>query len=912
MNAQDLSKTLEIEYNNLENLDYNYSTRVKKINEYIDTKRPYIEEIQLSFIYNYFSKFNYRNKDYENAILNGKKALNIQKKFIDSIPSIVNKSYNNLAYMYKNSGNEVSAIKTFKTLIKQSHKDTYVIKAYSLGLSNLYLKRGDYYKAIDYLKEGENTIIKAKKPTLSKELYRIYLGFSMAYYKTGKVSNYTKTIQYLEKTEEVISHLSTIDQKKRRIEIYNGYGNTYDELGQFNKAISYYNKALTLSLNLEKINKSHVSQIYNNLGYIHSRIKKHDIAYKYYQEALRYDKYRTSVYDNLGDYYVFKKDFNEALIHYQKAINHTIKNGENYDYQELPSLDILAQSSNKIGLENYLKDKANAWYKFYLKTKNVGYLRHALSTVMLADKVIDIIRSESSEQQSKYFWRKKGVDLYMLATSICHKLNNSKQAFYFMEKSKALSLLENLTHEEAKNRAILPEYIKDREYNLKQRTYKTIKQLKLDTTYTEQQRQSLIFKQKKEYENFINSLENEYPGYYTYKKEIGISLFDEVFSEHLSSSNNIVQYILNENEGYGLFITNKETHFFKIPDVNILNREILEINKLVSKPFATQLQLDVFTKKSFSAFNKLFPFKNATKLLSNKTTLIIPDYILQSFPFETLITETYTDKNSPSYLIYSAEISYAYSISLLKKIEQKNRNPKSNLIGFAPIHFKNQKLASLNRSTYKMKKIEQQFSGKILYQDQAIKSNFITLANDYNIIHLSTHASAIGNQEPWISFYDEKITLNELYFIKNQADLVILDACKTNIGELQPGEGIMSLSRGFFHSGSRSIISSLWSTNEKSNSKIILNFYANLKKGKSKSTALRQAKLLYLKEHQLSENSPYFWAPLILTGSTKNTLSNEHNYLLYICLLLILIGSIWLIYFRKNKNNQSKKQRSFD
>ena len=87
------------------------------------------------------------------------------------------------------------------------------------------------------------------------------------------------------------------------------------------------------------------------------------------------------------------------------------------------------------------------------------------------------------------------------------------------------------------------------------------------------------------------------------------------------------------------------------------------------------------------------------------------------------------------------------------------------------------------------------------------------------------------------------------------------------------------------------------------NREIILDFYKNLKKGKTKSEALRQAKLRYLKKHQLSENSPYFWAPLILTGSTENLIASandsNHSSLYWSILLLITLvigSSIWYYY----------------
>ncbi|WP_103068345.1 CHAT domain-containing protein [Aquimarina sediminis] len=899
--SQNAITLLESEYKKLETSNIDYNGKIERINSLLEEKKQFADSIRLSLLYDKLSKLNHRNGDYKNAILNIKRALLIQESYVDSIPSIINKSYNNLAYYYLFSGDEAKAIQTFKTLVKQSHKDSYTIKAYTIGLTKLYTNRGDYYKVLDYLNEAENTIKQANDSILNKERYRIYLSFSNVYSQTMKKSHYNRALGYLKKAENSISHLSKRTQLKNQIIIYTTYGYIYDELKQYHKALTNYKKALELGLNEGMTNKSQLATIYNSLGYIYTKLEQHELAFENYKKGLLLDSQKTSIYDNLGDYYLNKQNYIEALTNYQKAIYYGINQYEDIDYKELPNLEKLTQSYNKVELVNDLKDKAKAWLKFYKKTKKEDHLQHGLSTIILADQLVDIIRSESTEQQSKYFWREKGIDLYMLATSICYELNDYKQAFYFMEKSKSLSLLEDLTHEEAKTRAALPETIKEKEYILKQNIYETIELHRNDSTLSISEKQSILFKHKKEYEIFINSLEKDYPGYYHYKKEIDICSFDEGYSKIISPSTGIIQYILTKNEGYGIFITDSDIHFFKIPDVQLLNDQIKTITTLTSKPFTTQQQLDTYITLSFSIYQKLFPFRDTLQLLSNKRILVIPDYTLQYFPFEALVTDS-SSKTSPiPYLIYNTDISYAYSLSLLKKVKRKNRNPKSKLIGFAPIHFKKQQLSSLNRSKYKMTEIEKLFSGDVLYEQEATKSNFVSVSNDYNIIHLSTHASSLSNQEPWIAFHDDILTLNELYFIKNQADLVVLDACKTGIGKLQLGEGVLSISRGFFHSGAKSVISSLWSTNEKSSTTIITDFYSYLKEGETKSAALRKAKLQYLQSHQLSENSPHYWAPLVLTGSIENSLHpNNNSYFLFIGILFLalIIIAIWFKYKR--------------
>ncbi|MDC1162569.1 CHAT domain-containing protein, partial [Tenacibaculum sp.] len=140
--------------------------------------------------------------------------------------------------------------------------------------------------------------------------------------------------------------------------------------------------------------------------------------------------------------------------------------------------------------------------------------------------------------------------------------------------------------------------------------------------------------------------------------------------------------------------------------------------------------------------------------------------------------------------------------------------------------------------------------------------------------------------------------LHELYTYKNNADLVVLSACQTNLGDVKKGEGVLSLARGFFHAGANSVISSSWNVNDASSNLIMNSFYENLKEKQSKVKALNNAKRKYLKEHFLSEKSPYYWASFILIGDTSPTFS---NYSIYYFLIFLLVLIFLFIYLKKKK-----------
>ena len=348
-----------------------------------------------------------------------------------------------------------------------------------------------------------------------------------------------------------------------------------------------------------------------------------------------------------------------------------------------------------------------------------------------------------------------------------------------------------------------------------------------------------------------------------------------------------------------LNINQENSELYRISDITDLHSKIKLFNKCISKPFSTTQDQNSFNKLSNEVYKSLIP-KSTSDLFNKKNKLIIiPDYILQTIPFEALQLTL----NTKDYLIKKYEISYSYSISFLNKNNETSRNAKNNLIGFAPYSFSyDQKLNPLERSKEELESIESTINGNFFHDSSSTKENFISNINNYKIIHLATHANSNDSITPWIAFKNEKLLLNELYTIKNQAELVILSACNTAIGEIKEGEGAFSLARGFFYSGSNSVISSLWQVNDKSTSFIMQDFYKNIKNNNSKSNALRKAKINYLDSQSLTESSPYYWASFVLIGNA-DSIEFDNNFSSFYFIISIVFILIILFLFRKRKKN---------
>jgi CHAT domain-containing protein len=97
------------------------------------------------------------------------------------------------------------------------------------------------------------------------------------------------------------------------------------------------------------------------------------------------------------------------------------------------------------------------------------------------------------------------------------------------------------------------------------------------------------------------------------------------------------------------------------------------------------------------------------------------------------------------------------------------------------------------------------------------------------------------------------------------ADLVILSACETGVGDMKNGEGVFGLKRAFILSGAKTIVMSLWSIPSKETTELMTDFYTLMAKGKTKSESLREAKLNLMKK----KSSPLYWGAFIIVGNSN-------------------------------------------
>lgn len=150
---------------------------------------------------------------------------------------------------------------------------------------------------------------------------------------------------------------------------------------------------------------------------------------------------------------------------------------------------------------------------------------------------------------------------------------------------------------------------------------------------------------------------------------------------------------------------------------------------------------------------------------------------------------------------------------------------------------------------------------------------------DYGIVHFAAHglvqAEVPNLSGVALSLVDRQgrpqngfLMLPDVYDLSLNADLVVLSACQTALGNEIRGEGLVGLPRGFMYAGASRVISSLWRVDDEATAALMDGFYRRLLRDRlTPGAALRAAQLEVRRTPRW--RAPFFWAGFVLQGDWR-------------------------------------------
>lgn len=732
-----------------------------------------------------------------------------------------------------------------------------------------------------------------------------------------KANNYTNA-------ENIIKHyIFLAEQQKNEFHLASGainLSNLYQKLGKHQLAIDVSTKGLKIKslkphqkrklkaiksrseirLNKDIIFIDNVDIKTPNLFDLHTKTQlEYELAYKKgdYKKALK--KFKTSRslgYNKMTSARTFAKlnieeahlhsllkNKNEAIKKLKKALQVLIPN---FNSNELPNKNDLYSENTFIDLFDALA---------HLQTNP----KKALQYYDLSFHVSSLLNNGITSQEGQLIQlsnnRKRSSKCIQLLYELS-KTNEStyyiEQAFIYAEQFKSSILKESITKktllETSPNDSLL---IKE-QHLLKQQRQLTNRLIK--TPYNKKEHTSTLRASLNSLSIQLKTLKKEIDKKYNTVQNRPISL--NQITEKLQKDNaTLIEYFYGSDAIFQFIISEKAIELNRISLNRVTKQQLLEFIHYFDNASVINNNITQYTTSAFSLYETLL-----VNRVADKTNLIIiPDGFINFIPFDALLTSKSNSLNFENMPFVVKRHKLAYNSSAALYLKTEDNVSKQKVLGVFPVFENSNK--SLDYSKEEAKSINDIMDTNLLMNTSATKEDFISMAKDYNILHLSTHAKSGSFIEPAsIEFANNSLSLNELYTLDLNSDLVVLSACETGIGQLKYGEGAMSLARGFQYAGAKNMLFSLWKISDLSTSQIIGYFYKNYNKNNSAYVSNNQSKLDYLQNESITniKKSPYYWSAFTFYGNLSKPEKNNYKYL-FIIAVVTLIALLLFLGFKK-------------
>ncbi|MDY6937162.1 MAG: tetratricopeptide repeat protein [Cyanobacteriota bacterium] len=685
----------------------------------------------------------------------------------------------------------------------------------------------------------------------------------------------------------------------------NNIGDVYLALGELQKALEYFERALPLRRAVG--DRAGEARTLNNIGAVYLALGELQRALEYFEQSLTFSQ---TVGDRAGEAATFN---NIGLVYSVLGLGELQKALEYYER----ALPLRRAVGDRTGEAQTLTNSAIA-------ERDLGNLETALTQIQAAITIIEDLRTNIGSQELRASYFAQNQDYYEFYINLLMELHRQNpnggydgEALHISERARARGLLELLTEANADIRQGVNPELLERERTLQQQlnATDTRRTQLLGGQYTDTELDAV----KQEIDNLLNQLQTlegqiraNSPRYAELQYPEPLTL-TEIQQQILDDDTLLLQYSLGEEASYLWAVSKTGITSYELPP-----RAEIEAAAL---PFLDYLKSPTGINPESGIPLSQILLEPVAEQLNEQRLLIVGDGILQTIPFaalpvpgsdSTLLLETHEIASLPS----------ASSLAITRQ-ELANRPiaPKTLAVLADPVFsclgddrianspacetadtidptFNNNPNEPWNSATraaefldtactnFDRLRYTQTEAESILslvpesqrFQATGFDASRATATSDelanYQIVHLATHG-CVGKEHPSLhgivlSLFDAEGTpqdgflrLQDIFNLTLPAELVVLSACQTGIGDNVKGEGIVGLTRGFMYAGAKRVAVSLWSVNDYATSELMEKFYQEMLDGGLTATAAMRAAQL---EMMRAGKPAYEWAAFVVQG----------------------------------------------
>jgi CHAT domain-containing protein/Tfp pilus assembly protein PilF len=838
-------------------------------------------------------------QEYEKAVSYFNQALSIANEKPESVPANIK------ADIYASLGGSCSRVADFSKAKMYLDKAELLYNQYSLGAGENYINLMNSLAitdgALNQNDEAEECYKKVLPIAIALDLpvaYNIINSYSVFLAENGKSK----------KGEELLS--GALERAKNMHKLSS---RTYIEV-----LINYANFLREYKID----NKKSVESFARCLGYI--QMHQTDLTLK----AYAYIGYSLSL-NEVGEKEKALKVIDSLMNEDQKK--NSILGGFSNPPPDKVKADIISL--------RVLQTKYRIQRDIYRTTNDQKALEAASNTAELIVSILEKVRINISEDNSRLILGDRYRESYLNAIRDFHLLYEKtkdvrflEKAFEYSEKSKVAGLLAS-TRELKASQVNIPPAIEEFEKKLQvginlfnARLTEESSKENPDYGLINQWKENLL-QATRSRDSLILIFEKQFPVYYAVKYNTSVAGLKDI-PKILGHKGNYINYVLSDTVLYIFVANRKHQQLIAMKVDSLFFKDIRKFRNLLSAPLQSDKASEDFREFQATGYRlyKILVDPVKSCLISDKL-IISPDNILSYIPLETLPVSAEPQKQvmyrNLTYLMNSYDISYTYSATFMAESERKENKMSNNLIAFAPDYPEPIDIQAvlmsrqggrgiLNDLPFARQEAEyvSDITGGKLFENSAAKESvYKKESGKYDIIHLAMH-TLLNDKNPMNStlifsqgkdsIEDNYLKTYEIYGIPLKAKMVVLSSCNTGTGILYSGEGILSLARGFIYSGSQSVVMSMWEIEDKSGTDIVELFYKNLKKGYTKSVALKNARTEFLKSADQLRSHPYFWATLVVYGDNA-ALYNPCRFRIIAISILVVLFILAGFYFWKRR-----------
>jgi len=701
-----------------------------------------------------------------------------------------------------------------------------------------------------------------------------------------------------------------VKNEQFQAEVLNAAGLAYANIGEFAKAVDHYTEALVLWRKLKL--RGREAYTLNNLGLLELDRKAPKKSLPYFEQAgpmleeAKDSRGRSYVLNNQGDAYAALKDSKRALDLY--ALSLTLKRQIGDQFGEARTLEsmgeALAASGDPTSARSRLAE-ALALYRgvgsrpgeavtlaaLASVKRTAGELPAARADIEQTLEIIESLRAQLSSRDFRTSFFGTQQDYYAFYIDLLMSMNEPAAALKANERSRARGLLDMLSEARIDpSEGIAPDLIEKRR-NL-ERELRGLAQRGTSKRLDDALR---------EWNDLDATIRGSSPRTAALLQPALVDAA-EMRASLLTKGTALIEYSVGEERSFAWLVTAAGLHTATLPGrarLEWLTRRGLAVldarnrsapKETIDARAARIAAADATFERVAAELGRILlgPFE---RQLGTLKLIVIPDGPLHYVPFSALRLPA-----SKQRLIATHEISRAPSASIVQALRQQKRpRAEGSVVAVAdPVYdrddgrlgrLRSSKDGSLGRLRFSREEAESitrlgRPTSRALIDFAATREAVLSNAlRNFRIVHFATHAE-IDNDHPALSRIilsqvdaqgrprDGALRLFEIFNLKLDADLVVLSACRSALGQNLRGEGLMGLTRGFLYAGASSVVASLWDVEDRATSVLMKAFYEPmLRRGAAPMTALRRAQLKVASDPRWA--SPYYWAAFALQGDWR-------------------------------------------